>query len=125
MVGPAAERGEGINEDMLENYLLEDTTRTLGRIGQRSYALGMAAGFFPGGDRTDPFGRPGQVQSARDVSDSPEPLDPEGVAGRAPSKRNKGKAKAKPVFQTVSDDEDSTSRQEDDDEDARSGGSDN
>jgi hypothetical protein len=32
MVGPAAKRSKGINEDMLKNYLLEDTTRTLGRI---------------------------------------------------------------------------------------------
>jgi hypothetical protein len=125
MVAPAADRGDGINEDNLDNYLLEDTTRTLGRIGQRSHVLGMAAGFFPGGDRNDPFGRPGRTQSNRVAYGSPEPLDPEGVASRAPSKRNKGKAKAKPVFQTVSDDEDSTSRQEDDDEDARSGGSDN
>jgi hypothetical protein len=123
MVGPAAERGEGINEDMLENYLLEDTTRTLGRIGQRSYALGMAAGFFPGGDRTDPFGRPGQVQSARDVSDSPPLPEDDGVPGRAPVKRNKGKAKVS-LFQEVTDDEDSTSEVDYDDEDVRSRGSD-
>jgi hypothetical protein len=79
----------------------------LGRISQRSQLLGMAAGFFPGGNRSRPFARP-RTQGTRLGSDLPEPLDFDGASARTPGKRGKGKGPVRrPTFQVVSDDEDS------------------
>jgi hypothetical protein len=82
----------------------------LGRIGQRSQLLGMAAGFFPGGNRTEPFTRP-RPQGTRLVSGSPAPRDLDGAEGRTPGKRNKGKQNVirTASFEVIEDDEDSQS----------------